>query len=264
MDGLEQIFRWLHIFAGVLWIGLLYFFNFVNSAFAPTLDGDCKKKVVPELLPRALFWFRWGAAWTWITGFILILLIFYHGKLVLADQSGDLDGSGPWSAGTIVMILVTFLAVFVYDILFKQVKNAKAAIAIGFIIIAVILYLMAGWGGFSYRGYMIHCAAMFGTIMAFNVWFRIWPAQQKIITAIKNGEAPDGALVALAGSRSKHNTYLSLPLFWGMINAHTSFFAGGNWGIRADWAWVTMLIITLLGWHIVWHCYRKAAKVKGF
>ncbi len=263
MEGLEPIFRWLHIFAGVLWIGLLYFFNWVNSAFAPTLDGDCKKKVVPELLPRTLFWFRWGAAWTWITGVILLMLVFYHGKVVFEDPSGGLDGN-PWTAGSIVMILVTFLAVFVYDLLFKQVKNAKAAVVIGFVIIAIVLYLMANWGGFGYRGYMIHIAALFGTIMAFNVWFRIWPAQQKIITAIKAGEAPDGALVALAGGRSKHNTYLSLPLFWGMINSHTSFFAGGNWGIPADYAWATMLVVILIGWHIVWQCYRKAPKVKGF
>ena len=61
---------------------------------------------------------------------------------------------------------------------------------------------------------------MFGTMMAFNVWFRIWPAQQKIITAIKGGEAPNGDDVALAGLRSKHNTYMSVPLIWTMINQH--------------------------------------------
>ena len=58
---LDGIFRWVHIVAGITWIGLLYFFNWVNSAFAPTLDADSKKKVLPELLPRTLFWFRWGA-----------------------------------------------------------------------------------------------------------------------------------------------------------------------------------------------------------
>ena len=60
----ESIFRWGHIVAGITWIGLLYFFNWVNGPFAATLDADAKKKVVPELMPRALFWFRWGAAWT--------------------------------------------------------------------------------------------------------------------------------------------------------------------------------------------------------
>src|ERR1041384_8278245 len=68
---------------------------------------------------------------------------------------------------------------------------------------------MADWAKFTYRAYLIHIGAMFGTTMAFNVWFRIWPGQKKIITAIKNGQAPDAAIVALSGSRSRHNTYLS-------------------------------------------------------
>jgi uncharacterized membrane protein len=260
MSGLEAFFRWMHIFAGVMWIGLLYFFNFVNGPFGATLDGDSKKKVMPELLPRALFWFRWGAAWTWITGVVLLMVVFYHGKTVMADQANG------WMTGTIVMVVVTFLAVFLYDALFKSAlgKNVKVAVTVAFILTAIILYLMATWGAFSYRGYNIHIGAMFGTMMAFNVWYRIWPAQQKIIAAIKNGQAPDKDLAALAGSRSKHNTYMSLPLFWAMINTHTAYFAGNNLGIPADLAWGVLLVVILLGWHIIWHCYKKAAKVKGF
>ena len=69
---LELIFRWTHVVAGVMWIGHLYFFNFVNSQVAKTYDADSKKKVIPELMPRALYWFRWGAAYTWITGILLL------------------------------------------------------------------------------------------------------------------------------------------------------------------------------------------------
>ena len=86
MDGLEPIFRWMHILAGVLWIGLLFFFNWVNSAFVPTLDAETKKKVLPELLPRTLYWFRWGAAWTWITGVVLLMLVFYTGGEFIEGQ----------------------------------------------------------------------------------------------------------------------------------------------------------------------------------
>ena len=255
---LDPVFRWLHIFAGVMWIGLLYFFNFINGAFEGTLDGDTKRKVVPELRARALFWFRWGAAWTWITGFLLLLLVFYHSPNLLKDNAG-------WSTATWVMVGVTFLGVFIYDALFKSPlgKDNKIGGTISFVLLAVILFLMDRWAGFSYRGYIIHAGALFGTIMAFNVWFRIWPAQQKIIAAIKKGDKPDGALVALAGGRSKHNTYLSVPLFWTMINSHTSYFAGANLGIPSDYAWVGMLAITLLGWHLVWICYKKSAKVKA-
>ena len=105
---------------------------------------------------------------------------------------------------------------------------------------------------------------MFGTIMAFNVWFRIWPAQQKIITSIKNGEAPDGSLLALAGLRSKHNTYMSVPLIWTMINEHTRYFSGGNLGFAGQYGWLVLMGIVALGWHIVFQIYKKSAKVQGF
>ena len=75
MELIHPIFKWLHVVAGIMWIGLLYFFNFVNTAFAPTMDADTKKKVVPELMPRTLYFFRMGAAWTWGTGIVLLYVI---------------------------------------------------------------------------------------------------------------------------------------------------------------------------------------------
>ncbi len=77
MQYAELVLRWLHIVAGVIWIGHLYFFNFVNVPFGKTMDADTKKKVVPQLMPRALWWFRWGAMWTMASG-ILILAIKGH------------------------------------------------------------------------------------------------------------------------------------------------------------------------------------------
>ena len=261
MSGMDQVFRWLHLFVGILWIGMLYFFNFVNGPFAGTLDGESKKKVVPELMPRALFWFRWGAAYTWITGVLLLGIVFYSNRALLLNEPDK-----GWQASTGIMVALTFLAPFLYDGLAKSGlgKNIKVLATVGFVLVAVVLYLMADWAAFTYRAYLIHIGAMFGTIMAFNVWFRIWPSQKKIITAVKNGEAPDAAIVALAGSRSRHNTYLSLPLLWAMLNFHSTYFAGGNLGIPGKWAWATMLVVILLGWHIIWQCYKKAGKVKGF
>ena len=72
----EMVTRWLHVVAGILWIGLLYFFNFINSNFAKTLDADSKKKVVPELMPRTLFFFRWGAMFTFLLGLMLIYFVY--------------------------------------------------------------------------------------------------------------------------------------------------------------------------------------------
>src|SRR4030095_4993247 len=119
--GLEPICVWLHVVAGIMWIGHLWFFNFVNGPFAGTMDGETKKKVVPELMPRALWWFRWGAAWTWVTGVLLLLLVYYHGLQAVND--------GIFTAGSWVMVLVTFLAFLAYDALYKSplAKNPKVA-----------------------------------------------------------------------------------------------------------------------------------------
>src|SRR4026208_1128621 len=109
--GFEAIFRWLHVLAGIVWIGHLYFFNWVNGPLAAKLDGPTKKVVVPELMPRALFWFRWGAAWTWITGILLLGMVYYMGNRIF--QRGLDMQSG-------VMVLVTFIAPFIYDGLWKS------------------------------------------------------------------------------------------------------------------------------------------------
>jgi uncharacterized membrane protein len=260
VDILNAVFRWVHILAGIVWIGMLYFFNWVNGPFAATMDGETKKKVVPELMPRALFWFRWGAAWTWVTGFLLIGIVFYSERTMMFGNEGN------WTAGGIVMVLVTFLAFLLYDALHKSAlgKDPKTFGAVAYVLLAIVVVLMATWGGFTYRAFNIHMGVLFGTTMAFNVWFRIWPAQQKIITAVKAGTPPDAALVAMAGARSRHNTYMSVPLVWAMINQHTTAFAGGNLGIPASAAFIVPLVIVLLGWHVVWQLYRRAGKVKGF
>jgi uncharacterized membrane protein len=109
----------------------------------------------------------------------------------------------------------------------------------------------------------IHIGGMLGTIMAFNVWYRIWPAQQQIITAVKAGTPPDAALVALAGARSRHNVYMSVPLVWTMINNHTTT-VGTALRIPASYGYGLLLLVVLIGWHIVWQLYKKAPTVKGF
>ena len=253
---LQAIFRWAHIIAGITWIGLLYFFNWVNAPLQLVLSGDTKKEVNPELLPRALFWFRWGAAWTWLTGVLLLMLVFYHGGL--ATESGSFSG------GSLAMIAVTFLAVFAYDQLVRleALKNLKNLFIVGLILVAVLTYLFGAIGDFGYRSMNIHLGAAFGTAMAFNVWFRIWPAQQKIITCVKEGTPPDGDLVALAGTRSKHNTYMSVPLVWTMMNFHSVV----PWASfpTSDTSFLGLTLMVAIGW---WFCsmfYRQSAKVQGF
>ncbi len=240
---LNALFRWVHIIAGIVWIGHLYFFNFVNIRFAALMkDAGVAKTTVPQLMPRALFWFRWGAAWTWITGVVLLMLVFYHGRIMF-------DGEGSWGAGAFISLAVVFGGFVIYDVLFKSVQGQNANyIAFGLVVAAVLV--MVFLGKFGYRAYTIHLGSMFGTIMAFNVWFRIWPAQKRIITAIGAGQAPDPADPALAGLRSRHNTYMSVPLLWTMIDQHSAGTAFSTFG------WIGLLVIVLLSWHVTWQLYR--------
>jgi uncharacterized membrane protein len=247
MLELEALFRWVHVVAGVVWIGHLYFFNFVNSAFAPTMDGETKKKVVPQLMPRALYWFRWGAAWTWITGVLLLMIVFYHGAVAL-------EGNRSWGGFAFLMIAATFLLPMLYDVVAGSVKDNRVLAAVALVAVAILILLYQA-AGFSYRGYSIHVGALFGTAMAMNVWMRIWPAQKRIITATRDGQTPNPADPALAGGRSKHNTYMSVPLIWMMLNQHTIMFAG---------SFVSLVAVIAVGWGATYFLYQKAAKVQGF
>jgi uncharacterized membrane protein len=262
MELIHPIFKWLHIFAGIMWIGLLYFFNFINGSFAATLDPESKKKVVPELMPRALFWFRWGAAWTWFTGLVLLYVVYWAGGLMPNDFTSDEVTGEPANMFIHIMLSFTFLAVFIYDFIYRKFGslNLRVLTIISYSLIGLTVYMMAYLANFEYRAYNMHIGAMFGTMMAFNVWFRIWPAQQKIITAIKNGEAPDASDLGLAGLRSKHNTYLSMPLIWTMMNQHSVVF-NNIFGLPSG---IELMIIIAIGWHIIFQCYKIGAKVEGF
>lgn len=251
MDLLSILFRWLHVAAGILWIGLLYWFNFVNVPFMATMDAETKKKVIPELGPRSMYFFRWGAAYTAITGVLLLLLVFYHGGLMFEE------GKGGWNAASIIMVVLTFGMFGLYDRLAKSAIGNNLAVVglVGFVIIAVFVYLMISVAEFSYRAYVIHLGAMFGLIMAANVWMRIWPVQRKAMPAVKEGAMPDAGLLAQASQRSRHNAYLSVPLIYTMINVHTV--------VPGADSPIYLLAVVLVGWWLVSLMYGKAEKIKG-
>ena len=162
-------------------------------------------------MPRALYWFRWGAAFTWVTGVLLLLLVYYHGgSCSIADRQ-----LGPRRRSSLIVARLRralHLRPARQDGAEGSARSASAPASSSRPSCSSILACV---GGFGFRGYSIHLGAMFGTIMAFNVWFRIWPAQQQIITATKNGHAAGRRRwSALAGLRSKHNTYMSVPLIF--------------------------------------------------
>jgi len=253
-NWLQLAFRWLHVVAGIMWIGHLYFFNFVNGPFAKTMDAPTKKAVVPELMPRALYWFRWGAAWTWFTGFFLAGLVYYTGGALF--ESPEVAGNaGLWLLIVMVVMVVGFLA---YNAIMKAIKNVIVANLIVLILLAGAYLLMACVGHFGGRALYMHVGALLGTIMALNVWMVIWPSQKKIITAIKEGNAPDANVVALAGFRSRQNTFMSVPLVFFMVSNHYPTVYGSS--LRDVYA----IAILAVGFLLTWLMYQKSANVKGF
>ena len=252
---IQAVLRWAHVVAGIAWIGHLYFFNWVNGPFQAKIDGPTKKLVNPELLPRALYWFRWGAAWTWITGILLAGLIYYHGKIVFDDP----NTGNPWLWLAIVLIALA-VGFVVYNAIMKALPNKTVAATICTVLFAAVWFFFEYVGKFSGRSLYIHGGAIFGTIMAGNVWMVIWPNQKKIITALKAGSplAPDSPEVKIAGLRSRHNTYMSVPLVFFMVSNHYPTMYGGSY---RD---VCAAGVIALGWFVTWLLYKQSAKVQGF
>jgi uncharacterized membrane protein len=244
-EWLNLVFRWIHVVAGVMWIGHLWFFNFVNAQVAKTYDAESKKKVIPELMPRALYWFRWGAAFTWITGFFLLGIVIYMGGVLIETDQVKGTAIGVGLAGLVV-------AWVVYDLLWKQLAKNEMVGAI----VSFVLIVGAAFGldqVMSHRAVYIHIGGYLGTIMAANVWMRIWPNQRKIIAAAKAGSPPPDGAPALAALRSKHNTYMSVPLIFFMISNH---FPTVTYGSDLRIVWVAVFVA--LGWGMAKLMYNKS------
>jgi uncharacterized membrane protein len=252
-EWLNLLFRWTHVVAGVIWIGHLYFFNWVNAHLAKTYDADSKKKVVPELMPRALYWFRWGAMYTWVSGLFLLELVYFLGGL-----TGEKVGAGPARGVVYVGIIAAF---FIYDFLWKSAlaKNEMVGVVVSYLLLAGATVGLALF--FPGRTVSITIGALLGTTMFLNVWMRIWPAQKKIIAGIKGtGPAADASVPALAGLRSKHNTYNSVPLILLMLNFH---FPTLLTGFSDEYTWmraVPVLIAVLAGWGVTKLLYMKSGQ----
>lgn len=260
MDLTKSLLRWLHVVAAILWVGHLWFFNFVNAHVSAALDAETKKKVVPQLMPRALYWFRWGALFTWATGLLLLGLVFYHGKITLEEGLR-------WSGFPLGMLVFTFLAPFLYDLLAGSVlRSNRAAFWLGFLMVVAVLAAYRN-AGFTARGTQIHVGALFGTIMAWNVWFRIWPAQKQILPAVRDGQKPDDALVALAAQRSRHNTFLSVALVFLMLNQHNTWSFSFESFHLSDTASIELPWLTAVGvlfsWQMAHHLFGISKKVQG-
>ena len=181
MATVEQLLRWAHLLAGIAWIGLLYFFNLVNVPLMKALDGPTKGKVIPQLMPRALWWFRWGAVVTVLAG--LLYFIIY-----LMQDAANAGGTASWVGwfGTWL-----FFWVAAWALIFFLLRQGKGPLNDGRILAAIITVIVAAvsWvvlsmistPATSAKSLSIAVGGGMGLVMLLNVWGIIWPAQKRII-----------------------------------------------------------------------------------
>jgi len=250
-EWIHLIVRWVHIIVGVAWIGTSFYFNWLDSRLERDdpdfkhLDGYLwsvhsggfyrieKLKGPPKKLPKVLHWFKWEAYATWISGFVLLILVYY-----LNASSMMLGNSGiqltPLQA-ILISVLLLIGCWLLYDYLCNNVlkDNEQTLIAIGFFLFIILSYSLTQIYGS--RAAYIHVGAIIGTIMAANVFRVIIPAQKNLVTAAENNEKPNLNLSLEAKNRSIHNNYFTLPVLFIMISSHFSFTYGAinNWLILA-------------------------------
>ena len=248
-EWLGLVFRWAHVFAGIMWVGATYYFTWLDRRFHTT-DPDqvwmvhsggfyvVNKEKKPSAA-HTLHWFKWEAAMTWLTGIPLLLLVYYAGGLLIDSEPGK--PSFPVAAAIgLGSIVVGWI---VYDLLWLSplAKIEPLAIAISY----ALLVGLAWWlpHVMSARAAYLHVGAILGTLMAANVWMRILPSQRKMVTAVKEGREPDQRLADRAKFRSRHNTYLVIPVVFIMISNHYPVATRG-------YDWVVLAVLTLVGWGV--------------
>ncbi len=258
VDWLSLIFRWLHVITGVAWIGASFYFVWLdNSLQNPPqwkkdkgIKGDlwaihgggiyevAKYRLQPEKMPETLHWFKWEAYTTWITGMILLAIIYYLGadSYLIDKRVADLSQLQAIAIG-LGIIAGSWI---VYESLCSSpiAKNGFVISALLIVFATGIAYLLAQL--FSGRGAYIHFGAVIGTLMAGNVFRVIIPGQKALVTAIKNGVEPDEKWAIKAKLHSTHNTYLTLPLLFIMISNHYPMTYDHHLN------WLILLVITVI------------------
>jgi uncharacterized membrane protein len=256
-DWLNLILRWAHIITGIAWIGSSFYFIWLDARLnVPARDpenddilGDLwavhgggfyhaqKYKVAPAELPEPLHWFKWEAYFTWITGFLLLTLVYYlNAKSYLIDPRVADIGVWPAVSVSLGLLVVGWL---LYSALCTIDFEERWFALLGCGLIVALAWALSHV--FSGRGMFMQVGAMLGTIMAANVFFVIIPSQKQLVAAKQAGVAPDAALGMKAKRRSVHNNYLTLPVVFVMISPHYAI----TYTHRFNW--LVLFVIFLAG-----------------
>jgi uncharacterized membrane protein len=247
--------RWFHVFAAILWVGQTYYFTWLDRQFQRMEKGSANSSAIWMVHSGGFYtvekkhslgvpvnqirWFRWEALMTWLAGMVLLVLVYYLGSGLVDPDVADISKS----LGIAIGLGSLIAGWIVYDLALRSPlgRSQTAFTCFAFVMIAAfscaLLHLL------SARAAYLHMGAIFGTIMTLNVWMGILPAQRKMLAAAAAGTDFDAALSAQAKLRSKHNTFMVVPVVFLMLSHHYPVATYGN-----RYAWPILLALIVVGW----------------
>ena len=254
LEWLNLTLRWVHVIVGIAWIGASFYFvwlenNLDRQVKNEELAGELwaihgggiyhlqKYNLAPKTMPKHLHWFKWEAYSSWISGVLLLSVVYYLNAATYLILPGSPVSP---AAGVAIGLGSLLVGWYVYDLLCKSPLRHQPLL-LG---VALMLFLVATAWGFSQfmtgRAAYLHVGAIIGTMMVGNVFFIIMPAQRNLVGAIEAGTTPDPALPKNGLLRSRHNNYLTLPVIFIMVSSHYPSTYGHEWG------WAILLGLSLI------------------
>jgi len=247
--------RWLHVITAIAWIGSSFYFIALDLGLNRNIDGPAdgeewqvhgggfyhiqKYLVAPREMPEHLTWFKWESYATWLTGFVMLVLVYYLGaELYLVDP--EVADLAPWQA---IGISLGSLALgwVVYDQICKsRFGDDNTRLMLGlFVILVALAYFYTSV--FSGRAALLHLGAFTATLMSGNVFFIIMPNQRIVVADLKAGRVPDAKYGKIAKQRSTHNNYLTLPVIFLMLSNHYPM------AFATQYNWIIASLVFLMG-----------------
>ena len=240
IELLDLIVRWVHVIAGIMWVGNSMLYNWIDRNLVASGDPDVYGDIwllhsggfylmeknrggrKPRTTSHVLHWFKWQAYTTWLSGAALLIVVYYMGGRALLTDTTDARSALITAVGVLVCAWLAYETI--WRLLGKRMPNLAGVLSIILLVGAVELLLT----NLSPRAAWVHVGAMLGTIMAGNVAFTIMPSQRELVSAMEAGRQPEQRYADAAKTRSIHNNYITFPVIALMLSAHfPSLYASG-------------------------------------